>query len=265
MTSLTVKSKSSIFLVFLVFSTTIFFASNCIAEIGFGSLQKDKEIKVGVEGSGKAEILVWNSGKESFTLSFFVSRLPEGWKVEIHPNSFLLTGSPEGKVETVVVNGKQFKAKVVEVKFVPLANAQPGKAVITAIAKSEREGQISVSQARDFKFSLIVESKEGVVDTQAEKKKMEENGGVYVSNATPPFNGTLQEKEGKNVTSKTKNEKSSKEIKEGSGLTGFVSLFQKNPNLLTTSLAALAWFFASLYLYLSKKVPKRRRVRRASF
>lgn len=100
--------------------------------------------------------MVWNSGEEEFYLNFNVIKSLKGVEVEIFPNSFLLTKNTTGDVEIVNVGKKIFRAKVVNVNFKATENAESGEIVITALARANNQGVISVSQTRDFKFLISI-------------------------------------------------------------------------------------------------------------
>jgi hypothetical protein len=136
--------------------------------ISFGSLQTVKNIDLLPHQEKKVKILVWNSGEEEFYLNFSVSKSLKGIEVEIFPNSLLLTKNPTGDVEVVSVGKKIFRAKVINVNFKATENSESGEIIITALARVNTQGGISVSQTRDFKF-LVNINKASKNETNSEK------------------------------------------------------------------------------------------------
>ncbi len=231
--------KLRIILTFLLAISLLSIAAK--AEISFGSLQKVKEIEVEIGSLAKAGILVWNSGEEDFNLNFFPTYLPKGWEVKIVPNNFILSKNPEGKVEIIVVGNKQFKAKIVEVYFKPLSYAEAGEAIITAIAKSKGE-QISVSQARDFKFILKVKGRKQV------EKKFRNLNVATLANKT--------EESGLKIEV-NKSERKEKPSGEGGKIsTRFLSFIQ-NQNVLIIFLVLLAILVGIYFIFLFFRRKKR--------
>jgi hypothetical protein len=222
-----------------------------VQAISFGSLQIVKNINILPNQAKEIKILVWNSGEDEFYLSFDVVKSLKDIEVEILPNNFLLTKEPTGDVEAVSVGNDVFKAKVVKVIFKAGKDPESGEIAIKAVAKSNAQWQISVSQARDFKF-LINTNKISKNETiSKENLQIASNQTEKLSQEVPKKNATRKEEE------KGNNKTANKE--KNPGTTGFFALV---PGSLNFSLLFIIPIAGALLIYLYLKERKREVIKR---
>jgi hypothetical protein len=232
--------------------STIFILFLPLAQaISFGSLQIVKNIDVLPNQEKEIKILVWNSGEDEFYLNFDVLKSLRGVEVEIFPNNFLLTKEPTGEVEAVSVGNDIFKAKVVNVIFKAGENPESGEIVIRALARSNAQGQVSVSQARDFKFLINANkiSKNGTISK--ENLQITSNQTEKPFQEVPKKNATEKEEEREN--NRTANKEKSR------GITGFFVRTAGGLNFLLLLIIPIA---GALLIYLYLKERKREGIKR---
>lgn len=127
--------------------------------INFGSLQKQKIIKIDSLKTVQTPILVWTSEKQAMPITFETLKKPEGFSVVIFPSRFYLSQSLPNVAQVLILpNGREVKTFVVNVFIKPTHLPKPGNYTLTIAAKiGKKDKGISVLQERKFNFVILVE------------------------------------------------------------------------------------------------------------